>query len=103
MASECYNWWNMMGKGTPQFTPGQCTFFAPGKLALSEALGWVIVVVGAAPPPTRPSLHKRMKSSAASRRSRRVRRDTRAQLPSGALLQRRQASWRCPPQAGGDA
>lgn len=36
--------WDMMGGKAPDFKPGQCSFFQ-GNYALSEALGWVIVVV----------------------------------------------------------
>lgn len=41
-AAECYDWWPML-PNAPAFAPGQCSFFG-GKPALSEALGWVIVV-----------------------------------------------------------
>lgn len=46
MAAECYQWWDILGGKSPDFAPGQCSFFG-GKPALSEALGWVIVVVRA--------------------------------------------------------
>ena len=44
--AECYKWVDTLGaaSGAPQFRVGQCTFFEDKK-ALSEALGWVIVVV----------------------------------------------------------
>ncbi|GBF99241.1 urea-proton symporter-like [Raphidocelis subcapitata] len=41
--AECYKWWDILGHDSPNFAPGQCSFFQ-GKHALSEALGWVIVV-----------------------------------------------------------
>ncbi|GBF91782.1 urea-proton symporter, partial [Raphidocelis subcapitata] len=47
MAAECYKWWDILGRDSPNFENGQCTFFQ-GKYALSEALGWVIVVAGGA-------------------------------------------------------
>ncbi|KAI8468533.1 MAG: urea active transporter [Monoraphidium minutum] len=41
--AECYKWVDTLGGASPNFAPGQCTFFGEKK-ALSEALGWVIVV-----------------------------------------------------------
>lgn len=42
--ADCYNWKDVLGGSSPDFKPGQCSFFE-GNHALSEALGWVIVVV----------------------------------------------------------
>lgn len=43
MATECYKWVDTLGGTSPDFKVGQCSFFS-GNYALSEALGWVIVV-----------------------------------------------------------